>query len=1309
MIGIGEDPNAEDGPDSAPVKKTAKNVDPYANKKYLAERRKLDMKNQLQIPDNTCFFRCAVCIRSRAFVLSATTVQKTDMYDQEVFSERWDSDITGTHKQPSHPSQLWKNWLAYRDYTKKCELGRREHDFAFAVRISVWRAEKFRGFHGAPYLSTVVRAEPAGTIPSNPCSPEDLRAYLRFHIIPRLAIVTHDKPMPLLPRNGQHCVLVTNKSVSGVIRGYNEGMWELPPPGEEEGLALIEVPTGRAASPTPPGTIDSRRDSPLTTMRVATTARGNEQLALIDAEYLAKHERLRELNRLAQEAERLEAERLAEQKAFDESPHWQVAAGMFSPGHGHFQLKPQQRSKAASRIPTSRTGNNAGRGNGDHLSDSDLSSEGGSGEYYYEEETDDSFDSGISCTDDDVSSGIEDSDESDGEFAPRSQRSQSRTGATSARRTAAASRAKTPKPALDNSDGAGGPAVAAPASDKAVVVNQGAVQVSATGDVTTVTLWEVDEAEEQDGEQGGDNDVQIPLGRGTPVVDGRGVDARAPHSLQTTAVVVEGVESINPTGAPSLSVPTQPDALGPGTSTPLTKKRLSKLRPKDSLPVPTLRTEGASTPLGPPSRQPKDLTTSTARSKAASTARSQVRIPPRSVKESSRVDTARSRPPEKTMADKVSDLEVIPLDEQPVDDPAAIAWRLYGEERDDMGTDGSQVVSCLDDVPNSRFGKWLRRAARMGHVELRMFQMGITSFVDLEFIIEPDLDKLSFSYVEKHRLWREMEALKERYGSFAAAEEPLSVPDTPQPFCSLNSPVTAEGQLLSDNEEKKAVAADGDAENASSFSQGGTPVLTRVGSFSEGHTNPLATAPGSPAATGEHQGSSLERALKRTGLLHKKQHLQSKNVRTEQDLVTAGGRSDQWLGSNLGLTPFEGRKIRTALTRKAVVYVSPKQIDLPVQLGRYEDTLVDVGDDGAGVRRSSTHGPKQLSSALVAVLSSLGRADELGKFQQVGVTRVDDLSKVTDADLEVIGLNEAEILEYREQVDTILVGQKRRERERLRAERIRNKQNVPLTEEELQQRDEQLKKKFLKQGRTCCTCFSWRKFVLFFRKCMPAPRVTPAFKPFSWKIRLHAFIRLTTPGLKPWFGRRVFWARAITWFCSLVSWCALASASGTLELKGEPPAKVTFNVDSNLSFVFAIAFLNWLWITLAYGYYGMVAAGKMPAWNLGHVVETALEMFMWLFTIIAVVLAYQGAAGFRLFPSFFQNALAAAVFLTFSFMSQTVSSLLLCCSGRFTAGGPSIGTYNVEDIEEPERVVVIETGGQGLPEKRVVDEDFVPT
>jgi hypothetical protein len=54
--------------------------------------------------------------------------------------------------------------------------------------------------------------------------------------------------------------------------------------------------------------------------------------------------------------------------------------------------------------------------------------------------------------------------------------------------------------------------------------------------------------------------------------------------------------------------------------------------------------------------------------------------------------------------------------------------------------------------------------------------------------------------------------------------------------------------------------------------------------------------------------------------------------------------------------------------------------------------------------------------------------------------------------------------------------------------------------------------------------------------------------PVPLKTRFRGFIRLTTPGLKPLFGRLVFYARVGAFLFSFLSFCAMARLVRPCEL-----------------------------------------------------------------------------------------------------------------------------------------------------------------
>ena len=58
---------------------------------------------------------------------------------------------------------------------------------------------------------------------------------------------------------------------------------------------------------------------------------------------------------------------------------------------------------------------------------------------------------------------------------------------------------------------------------------------------------------------------------------------------------------------------------------------------------------------------------------------------------------------------------------------------------------------------------------------------------------------------------------------------------------------------------------------------------------------------------------------------------------------------------------------------------------------------------------------------------------------------------------------------------------------------------------------------------------------------MPAPRVLLPINVMPFETRFKAFVRMTTPGLKPLFGRWVFYIRWCAWFWAMLAFCTMAT------------------------------------------------------------------------------------------------------------------------------------------------------------------------
>ena len=61
------------------------------------------------------------------------------------------------------------------------------------------------------------------------------------------------------------------------------------------------------------------------------------------------------------------------------------------------------------------------------------------------------------------------------------------------------------------------------------------------------------------------------------------------------------------------------------------------------------------------------------------------------------------------------------------------------------------------------------------------------------------------------------------------------------------------------------------------------------------------------------------------------------------------------------------------------------------------------------------------------------------------------------------------------------------------------------------------------------------------RYLMPAPRVLLPINVMPFETRFKAFVRMTTPGLKPLFGRWVFYIRWCAWFWAMLAFCTMAT------------------------------------------------------------------------------------------------------------------------------------------------------------------------
>lgn len=61
------------------------------------------------------------------------------------------------------------------------------------------------------------------------------------------------------------------------------------------------------------------------------------------------------------------------------------------------------------------------------------------------------------------------------------------------------------------------------------------------------------------------------------------------------------------------------------------------------------------------------------------------------------------------------------------------------------------------------------------------------------------------------------------------------------------------------------------------------------------------------------------------------------------------------------------------------------------------------------------------------------------------------------------------------------------------------------------------------------------------RLLLPPPRVLLPINVMPLETRFKAFVRMTTPGLKPLFGRWVFYIRWCAWFFAMIAFCTMAT------------------------------------------------------------------------------------------------------------------------------------------------------------------------
>jgi hypothetical protein len=491
----------------------------------------------------------------------------------------------------------------------------------------------------------------------------------------------------------------------------------------------------------------------------------------------------------------------------------------------------------------------------------------------------------------------------------------------------------------------------------------------------------------------------------------------------------------------------------------------------------------------------------------------------------------------------------VPLDSQPIDDPTAIALRLWaggdevalqaaiaeqealasgtagvagGDGNDaDVEEGGSGVPAAVrmrrDSVAppaaTTELGRWLKER-KLGRHELRMFQVGIRSISDLHHVIEADLDLLGFNYVERHRLWREMRAMEEEKKTAVVSRDGDTVP----------------GFIADSGEEK---AADGDVTVS-----GGVPVPSGV---LEGVVRPL------------------DAALDATALHHRKEAMLRADIVAWHDLVNAARQPNDYLRRTLGLTPFECRKLRTVLSVTTVgaaagaglAVRSPHEIDLPgfnvgggyaaVASSRRVVTMVasddsnsgddDGGDDGgaaaaggAGSRRSRKRGAVAgMNDALSAVLSMIGFGAVEAALRRMGVATVADLYRLTDADLELAGLIESDKLDFREALRIHKSREVRREKVAAGTwtEEDDKGLQVGLTRRERLDIVVERAELQLRRGWVWLSTVCWPRALVRLEPMLRRLRQCPCYRPppvapgvrrqDKW-LQLRVFIQMTTPG-----------------------------------------------------------------------------------------------------------------------------------------------------------------------------------------------------
>lgn len=477
------------------------------------------------------------------------------------------------------------------------------------------------------------------------------------------------------------------------------------------------------------------------------------------------------------------------------------------------------------------------------------------------------------------------------------------------------------------------------------------------------------------------------------------------------------------------------------------------------------------------------------------------------------------------------------------------------------------------------------------------------------------------------------------------------------------------------------------------------------------------------AVTGPDQPLSLLATLDATRLQHRAQRIAAGAGRAGLDMDwgshlahVMATKPNGWLSSHFGLTALECRKLRQLLAVSSVpsqmVVMSPSEVDLPgfEVAVLHSDSGSDSGsDNGAGVGGGQRrHAVDPLSDSLEAVLSTLGLQDYVAEVRRMGVTTPERLLTLTCADLEVLGLDVVEQVTFKRELVVVLRA-RRRILQRQAASAAAADSGDPAdaallallddpkpTRKELArahairtwERVQDLGRRV--HGRLCprLTCaVLWVPI----RYLMPAPRVLLPINVMPFETRFKAFVRMTTPGLKPLFGRWVFYIRWCAWFWAMLAFCTMATGHGSLVIPGQPATVVSYSAEPDFQFVVAMGIFVWFWIMGVYGYYVAASVGRVSMWTNAHVCEGAVEAALSLLCAMGAALGFKRAAGYRLFPGMLRHATAASGFLMLCFALLALSSILLITSARLAAKGPRLEGYNLESPPPPPVPVRIDT------------------